>query len=137
MQAIAIHITKGGHMNILVHSKTLQVTDAIRQYVAKQVRKIGKFSRKVSAVNVFLEVVKTKAGVEQEAVAKIQVMIPGKDVMTKSKAHDLYLAIHNAIEDAGHSMRKRKEKWMDRRAHKLHHQLRSFEKHFGSDLVGS
>lgn len=110
-------------MNVLVHSKTLQITEGIREYVVKQVRKIGKFSRKVTAINVFLEVSKNKAGVEQEAVAKIQVMIPGKDVLTKSKAHDLYLAIHNAMADAGRGLCKRKEKWMDRRRQQFRSRL--------------
>ncbi len=107
-------------MNILVHSKTMQVTDALRAYVTKQVRKLGKFSMKVEAVNVFLETVKTSAGTEQEALAKIRVMIPGKDIMTKSKAHDLYLAVSQAIQDACTSMRRRKEKWMDKRERKIH-----------------
>lgn len=107
-------------MNVLVHSKTLLVTDALRQFVIKQVLKLGKFSHKVKAVNVFLETAKNKAGLEQEAVAKVQVMIPGKDVVTKSKAQDLYLAVSEAISDARSSLRKRKEKWMDRRAHRIH-----------------
>lgn len=105
-------------MNILVHSKTMQVTDALRAFVIKQVKKLGKFSKKVEAVNVFLETVKTKTGVEQQAMAKIHVMVPGKDVVTRSKAHDLYLAVSEAIADAATSMRRRKEKWMDKRERK-------------------
>lgn len=112
--------TEGGHMNILVHSKSMRITDAMREFVIKQVNKLGKFSHKVKSVNVFLETAKNKAGIEQEAVAKVQVMIPGKDVMTKSKASDLYLAVSEAITDASLSLRKRKEKWMDRRARKIH-----------------
>lgn len=112
--------TEGGLMNILVHSKTMRITDAMREFVIKQVNKLGKFSHKVKAVNVFLETAKNKAGIEQEAVAKVQVMIPGKDVMTKSKAHDFYVAVSEAMEDASLSLRKRKEKWMDRRAHRIH-----------------
>ncbi|MEO8582021.1 MAG: ribosome-associated translation inhibitor RaiA [Patescibacteria group bacterium] len=107
-------------MNILVHSKTLKITDGLRQYVMKQVLKLGKFSHKVTAVNVFLETVRTKAGVEQEASAQVHVMIPGKDVVTKSKAHDLYLAVSEAMKDASLSLRKRKEKWIDRRARRIH-----------------
>ena len=107
-------------MNILVHSKSLFVTEAMRQYVIKQARKIGKFSGKVLAVSVFLETIKSKHGVEQEAVAKIQVVIPGKDVIVSSKAHDLYLAISQAVADASRSLKKSKEKWLARREHKLH-----------------
>lgn len=111
---------EGGQMNILVHSKSLKITDAMREYVMKQVSKLGKFSHRVKAVNVFLETVKTKAGIEQEATAKVQVIIPGKDVMTKSKAHDLYLAVSEAMKDASLSLTKRKEMWMDRRARRIH-----------------
>jgi ribosomal subunit interface protein len=107
-------------MNILVHSKSLKITDGMREYVTKQVKKLGKFSRKVTSVNVFLESAKNKAGIEQEAIAKIQVMIPGKDVLTRSKAHDMYLAVSEAMRDATRHLRKRKERWMDRRAGRLH-----------------
>lgn len=102
-------------MNILVHSKTLEVTDGIRQYVLKQVRKVGKFSKKIRGVNVFMETVKTSQGLDQEAHVKVQVTVPGKAVLVKSKAHDLYLAISRAMDDASEAMRKRKEKWSEKR----------------------
>lgn len=108
-------------MNILVHSKTLQITDAMRQFVTRQATKLGKFSHKVTAINVFLETVKTKAGIEQEAIAKVHVMIPGKDVIVKSKAHDLYLAVSQATKDAARSLRKKKERWVEKRTHRQKH----------------
>jgi len=84
----------------------------------RQVRKVGKFSKKIRGVSVFMETVKTSQGLDQEAQVKVQVIVPGKNVVVSSKANDLYLAISRAMEDAAASVRKRKEKWVDR-----HHRL--------------
>ena len=103
-------------MNILVHSKTLPVTDSIRTFVGRQVRKVAKLSGKVLAVNVFLDTVKTSRGLNQLAEAKIRVIVPGKNVMVRSRAHDLYLAISQAMADAAQALRKRKERYLTKRA---------------------
>lgn len=106
-------------MNILVHSKSLEVTDGIRQYILRQVRKVGKFSTKIRGVSVFMETVKTSQGLDQEAQVKVQVIVPGKkNVVVSSKANDLYLAISRAMEDAAASVRKRKEKWVEKQHHR-------------------
>ena len=102
-------------MTVLVHSKTLTVTDSIRGYANRQIGKLSKYSKKVQGVNVFLDTIRTSRGTNQEASVKVHVVVPGKDVVVKSKASDLYLAISQAMEDAARHLRKRKERLIERR----------------------
>lgn len=100
-------------MNISVHSKTISVTGAIREFTARSARKIRRLSQPVQEVRVFLENINTKKGLSQEAMVKIELSVPGKNIIASSKAKDMYAAITLAFEDAARSLRKRKEKLID------------------------
>lgn len=103
-------------MNILVHSKNLPVTDSIRTFIGKSVKKVVKLSGRVTEINVFLDTVKTSRGTAQEAEAKVRIIVPGKSILVKSRAHDLYLAISQAMADASRHLRKRKERYLTKRS---------------------
>lgn len=109
-------------MNVFVHSKTVPVTEAIRGFVERQVRKISKLSQPITEIRVFLENVRTTQGLNQEAKVKVKIATKGKDILVASKAKDLYFAITEAIEDGARALRKRKEKRMSKR---LHHRLKT------------
>lgn len=102
-------------MNVLVHSKTVPVTEAMRTFIRKQANKLGKFSQPIQSLQVFLENRKNHDGISLESQVNIQLKIPGKDILTSAKAPNLYAAINEAMEDAVRSLRKRKEKFMVRR----------------------
>ena len=99
-------------MGILIHSKSLAITKGLRNFIASQVKKLDKFKQqRIENVQVFIDSVKTRRGKMVEAVrVKVRVALPGKDIIVNSKAHDLYLAISQALKDAQRAVRKRKEK---------------------------
>lgn len=96
-------------MNILVHSKTLPVTQSIRDFVTQQVRKIKKFSQPIQEISVYLDSVKSSHGLSQEAEVKVRIGLPGKAIFARARAHDLYQAISEGVADAARAVRKRKE----------------------------
>jgi ribosomal subunit interface protein len=104
-------------MNVLVHSKTLQVTEGIRTFVSRQVSKISKLSQPVQEIRVFLENVRTTQGLNQEAKVKVKISLPGRDVFVSSRAKDLYFAISQAIEDGARAVRKTKERRIKKKMH--------------------
>lgn len=96
-------------MDIFVHSKTLPVTQAIRDFIYRQVAKMGKLSQPVKEIRIYLEDIRTSQGTSQESQVKIKVAIPGKDIVTKAHEKNLYTAISAAVADAVRAVRKRKE----------------------------
>lgn len=104
-------------MNVLVHSKSLPVTESIRAFATQQVRKIMKFSQPVKEIRIFLDNVRTSQGVNQEAKVKVKIALPGKDVFVSSRAKDLYFAMTQAIEDGARAVRKTKERRLTKRFH--------------------
>lgn len=103
-------------MNIIVHSKTLPVTQAMREFIAKQATKLGKFSQPVQSLQIFLEDRKKHDGMALESKVNIRIQVPGKDIVTSSSSTNLYKAVHDAMEDGARWLRKRKEKFTTKRA---------------------
>ena len=103
-------------MNIMVHSKTVPVTEAMRGFIAKQADKFGKLSQPIESLRVFLENRKNHEGVSLESKVNVQVKVRGKDIVTSAKAANLYTAVHEAMHDALRSLRKRKERFTTKRA---------------------
>lgn len=99
-------------MRVIVQSKTLPVTSAIRRFAQRQAEKIEKFSGKITSVFVYLEKVKGKDNDPFAASVKYHVHLPGRDVVVRRKATDLYLAMVAAAQRAGRQVRKIKEKRM-------------------------
>jgi len=97
-------------MNVIVHSKTVKLTQAIQAFCHDQCGKLfGKGSR-ISQVSVFLEDISRKKASNKRASAQIKISVPGKDVVIKRQAHDLYKAIVDATRRAQRQLRKSKEK---------------------------
>ena len=47
-------------MNVIVQSKTLEVTDALRAFCEKQAQKVNRFARRFSSVTIYIENIKRK-----------------------------------------------------------------------------
>ncbi|PIR59236.1 MAG: ribosomal subunit interface protein [Candidatus Pacebacteria bacterium CG10_big_fil_rev_8_21_14_0_10_56_10] len=96
-------------MRIIVQSKTVRVTQALRAFVRKQALKMLKHQR-VIGVRVYLETVAKRSNDPQGTTVKYQVEVPGKDIVVKRQAADLYQAIASATRRALRQVRKAKEK---------------------------
>lgn len=109
-------------MNVIVHSKSVPVTQAIRGFVERQSIKIAKLSQPITEIRVFLDNVRTSQGLNQESKVKVKVAVRGKDIVVAAKAKDMYRAITEAIEDATRALRKKKERHLSVRTGSKHHQ---------------
>jgi len=83
-------------MNIIVQSKTMVITEALRRFVTEHAQKIGERTHKISTITVFLESIKKKKNDGHAQIAKFLVKIPGKNIVVQEKAKDLYFAINRA-----------------------------------------
>ncbi len=103
-------------MKVFVQAKEMNVTQGIQRYVKQQVKKkISKLGQKVLGVRVSLEKVVRKTNDGQASQAKVQLQIPGKDIVVKQKSHDVYLAITSAIKASARQLRKLKDKRLAKR----------------------
>lgn len=107
-------------MNVIVQSKTLVVTEAIRNFVVQHTRKFNRRGQKISHVTVFLEMISRKKNDAQSATAKFLIDLPGRNIVVQEKAQDLYLAISQAAKGAVRQMAKTKER---RNSHAAHPKL--------------
>lgn len=100
-------------MKVIVEGKEMVVTPAIQEHARKQARKIGRLSKKVLAIRIFLETIKKKSNDPSANQVTYEVDIPGKDVVVRSHAEDMYLAIVKATDAAQRKLRKLFEKQRD------------------------
>ncbi len=97
-------------MDVIVTSKTLQVTQALKAAAVKQARKLLKFGKRILRVRVSLEAVAKKKSSMQAALVQYQVELPGKDVVVRRQAQDMYEALVDAASSAARQVRKAKER---------------------------
>lgn len=98
-------------MKILVQAKNMKVTQAIYGFVDEKVkRNVSKFGHKVLAVKVYLENVARKKNDPEAASAKVEIEVPGNNIVVEGKSFDPYQAISQAIKAGGRRLRKNKEK---------------------------
>jgi ribosomal subunit interface protein len=105
-------------MNVIVQSKTIVVTQAIRSFAIQQARKLQKHRPNISQVTVFLEIVKKKKNDVQAATAKFALEVPGKRIVVQERAKDLYTAISDASRGTARQLQKVKER--HEAAHLIH-----------------
>jgi len=97
-------------MRILVASKTLEITQPLRNFTKQQASKLNKLGQRISKVQVSLEQRVAKSKRDQNALVKYVVDLPGKTLVIKSKAADMYEAIVDATNKVIRRTRKFKEK---------------------------
>ena len=97
-------------MNVIVQSKTMVITEAIRNFAIRQTRKLLRRGQKIGNVFVFLETVKRKKNDEFAAIAKFYVDLPGRNIVVQEKAKDIYLAMHDAAAATLRQIGRSKEK---------------------------
>jgi len=97
-------------MQVIVESKNVQVTVAIRKHAEKQAQKLTKIYKKIDLVRFFLDNIKKKQNDPKANQVTLKVEIPGKDIVVKEHAVDMYEAINLAVEAALRHLRKKLEK---------------------------
>lgn len=97
-------------MDVIITSKTLQVTQALRAAAVRQAEKLFRFGKKILKVRVSLEVVNRKKNDLQATIVQYQVDLPGRRIVVRRKARDMYEALVDAASSAARQVRKTKEK---------------------------
>ena len=97
-------------MTVIIESKKMKITQAIRSFTEKQALKISKLGKSVLDIKVHLETVAKKKMDKSANIVTYFISIPGKDIVVKSKSYDMYEAIVKATESAVRKLRKVSEK---------------------------
>lgn len=98
-------------MKITVQAKEMKVTGAIQNFVnEKVIRTMGKFGKRVLGVRVYLENITRKKSDPDTAQAKVEIELPGNNIVVQEKSFDPYQAITKAIKTGARKLRKEKEK---------------------------
>lgn len=97
-------------MNVIVQSKTMEVTEAIREFAETHAQKLLEHDPKVAQVTIYLEHNKKKKNDEFGSSAKFLVDEPGKKVLVEEHAKDLYTAIADAARATSLKLSKLKKK---------------------------
>lgn len=100
-------------MQVIVEGKELVVTPGLQAHAQKQAKKITKLSKQVLAIRIYLETIKKKSNDPKANQVTYEIAIPGKDVVVKAHAADMYEAITKATEAAQRRLRDLTEKQRD------------------------
>lgn len=102
-------------MRIIVQSKNVALTAALRRYVQRQAAKLSGPHLQIRQVTAFLETIARKKNDLGGASVKLLVEVPGKDVVVERHGVDLYDTIVDAADRARRALRKRKERLLNHR----------------------
>lgn len=102
-------------MNVIVQSKTMVVTQALRDFANRQAEKFVKSGRQIGQVMVFLEMVKKKKNDLHANTAQFLIQLPGKNIVVREQAKNMYEAIASAADHSLDQLQRAKEKHLFRR----------------------
>ena len=91
-------------MNLNITGHHLEVTPALREYVAGKLDRVIRHFDNVTTVSVILSVEKLKQK------AEVTVHVRGKDIFVEAHDGDLYAAIDNLVDKLDRQMVKHKER---------------------------
>lgn len=97
-------------MTVIVESKKMKVTRAIREFAEKHARKVGKIGKGAMDIKIHLEKISKKKMDKTANIVTYFISTPGKNIVVKSKSADMYNAIVEATSSAVRKLRKVNEK---------------------------
>jgi len=98
-------------MKIIVQAKEMKVTKAIEEFVNQKVKRtIVKHGKQVLGVRVYLETIMRKKSDPKASHAKVEIEVPGENIVVEGKSFDPYQAISGALKAATRRLRKTQEK---------------------------
>ncbi|MFZ1721334.1 MAG: HPF/RaiA family ribosome-associated protein, partial [Microgenomates group bacterium] len=95
---------------VIVESKQLKVTNALRDFAQGQAEKLFKLQKGITKVRIYLETIAKKSNDPMANSVVYRVEVPGKDIVVRKKAVDMYDAIVSATDAAVRKLRKQYEK---------------------------
>ncbi len=99
-------------MKVLIATKHLKVTDALHQFIQEQAEKLSKLHKRITLVRVYLETIEKKSNDPHANQVTFEIEIPGKNVVVKKQAADMYQAVTATAEASLRQLRKLYEKRM-------------------------
>jgi putative sigma-54 modulation protein len=102
-------------MQIIVQSKNIPVTAALRSFIEEQAGKLAHKSHRIQSVLVVIEAVSRKHNEVGAAVVKFCVSMPGRTMCVSRQAIDMYAAILDTADRTGRAIRKLKERKLSSR----------------------
>ena len=99
-----------GTMTVIVESKRMKVTSALRSFIEKQTRKLVKLNKNATQVRVHLETIEKKSNDPLSNMVTFLIEIPGKNIVITKRAVNMYDAIVDATTGAVRQLRKHYEK---------------------------
>ena len=96
-------------MNLYLTGHHVEITPAIRDYVATKLQRITHHFDQVIDVNVILSVEKLQQRIEAN------VHVRGRDIFCESEDADMYAAIDSLVDKLDRTILKHKQKSLDRR----------------------
>jgi ribosomal subunit interface protein len=97
-------------MRIQIASKTVEITKALRSFTREQAAKLDKVNQKISRIQIFLDKQVKGSKRENNALVKYVVSVPGKTIVIRRAADDMYKAIGLATDRVIRHVRKLKER---------------------------
>jgi ribosomal subunit interface protein len=97
-------------MTVIVESKRMKITKGLRQFAQKQASKLSRLEKGISKISIYLENVANKRRDMAANLVTYSVFMPGKHIVVKKKATDMYEAISEATSAAMRKVRKSCEK---------------------------
>lgn len=91
-------------MNIKITGRSIEVTDAMKDYIEKRLERLEKFEGKNTDVNVVCSVER------EDQIAEIQINHDGEFLRVEERNADFYAAIDLALDRAERQLRKEKKK---------------------------
>ncbi len=100
-------------MEIDISGRHFQVTDALKKYITEKVKKLSKYSDKLEAIHVVLDVQKI------HQVCEITTRGRGLKLTAKEDAADMYASFDNAFGSLERQLRKTHDRLKDRKSKRL------------------
>jgi ribosomal subunit interface protein len=108
---LAVKVERSTMMDVIVQTKSLKVTRALREFIQRQSHKLEKLrDLNVSKITVYLEQDTRKSNKNKKVSVKYNIELPGKDLWVEIDGYDFYDAIVDATNAALRKMRQKKEK---------------------------
>jgi ribosomal subunit interface protein len=104
-------------MTVIVESKQLKLTKALRDFATSQAQRLLKFGEKgVLQIRIHMETVRKKSNDPKANIVTYAVTLPGKKlVVVKKTAVDMYEALVSASHETLRGIRKVRERRLDKK----------------------
>ena len=103
------------HINFTGHR--MEVTPSLRAFTLEKFDRLERHFDKITSINVIFEVEKLRQ------IAEATILISKGEVHASSESDDMYSAIDTLVDKLDRQLIKHKEKMIDHRDHRDHHQL--------------